>query len=112
MAIVRLSGDNALGIATAIFRPGSRDKAHTSAPRDPSTWISHRVYYGNVVDRDGAVVDEVLLLVMKRPRSYTKEDVVEVHCHGGAVCVDRVLHTCVAAGTLTCYGEGAALAYI
>ena len=56
------------------------------------------MYYGYVVDQAGSMVDEVLMLVMKRPRSYTVEDVVEFHCHGGQVCVERVLDACVAAG--------------
>lgn len=43
-------------------------------------------------------MDEVLVLVMKSPRSYTREDVVEIHCHGGKVCTDRVLNTCIEAG--------------
>lgn len=98
VAIIRLSGDEALRIAARIFRQPQPRGGWKAV--DPTTWASHRVYYGHVVDEGGGVVDEVLLLVMKQPRSYTKEDVVEVHCHGGHVCVDRVLHTCVSAGAM------------
>ena len=54
--------------------------------------VSHTALYGDVRDpRDGKVIDEVLVLPMLAPRSYTTEDVVEIHAHGGSVCVQRVL---------------------
>lgn len=59
---------------------------------------SHRIYYGHVVDAAGSTVDEILLLPMLRPRSYTCEDVIEMHCHGGGVSAQRVLDLCLAAG--------------
>jgi tRNA modification GTPase len=60
--------------------------------------VSHQVYYGHVVDESGRILDEALLLPMLRPRSYTVEDVIELHCHGGGVCAERVLQACLKHG--------------
>jgi tRNA modification GTPase len=88
VAIVRLSGPQAEAIGRQIFRPAGRQ-----------VWDSHRVLYGHVVDpASGERVDEALLLPMRAPRSFTREDVVEVHCHGGLVVVRRVLELALAAG--------------
>ncbi|URR34761.1 tRNA uridine-5-carboxymethylaminomethyl(34) synthesis GTPase MnmE [Thermosynechococcus sp. HN-54] len=88
IGIVRLSGAKAVAIAQSLFEaPG---KQH---------WQSHRILYGYVRDpQTGERVDEALLLLMLAPRSYTREDVVEFHCHGGLIPVQRVLQLCVAAG--------------
>ncbi|WP_286195671.1 tRNA uridine-5-carboxymethylaminomethyl(34) synthesis GTPase MnmE [Synechococcus sp. CCAP 1479/9] len=88
VAIVRLSGPQAEAIGRRLFvAPGAQD------------WESHRVLYGHVVDpADGRRVDEALLLLMRAPRSFTREDVVELHCHGGLVAVRRVLELVLAAG--------------
>lgn len=86
VAIVRISGPQAQAVAQALF----------VAPRVPS-WESHRIYYGHIHDR-GRMVDEVLLLWMQAPRSYTREDVIEIHCHGGVVVVQEVLALCLAQG--------------
>jgi len=88
VAIVRLSGPQAEPIATRLFvAPGQQ------------TWDSHRVLYGHVCDpASGERVDEALLLVMRAPRSFTRETVVEFHCHGGLICVQRVLELVLAAG--------------
>lgn len=107
VAIIRLSGPRAVEAARAVFRPASR--AARAAAREGTPPSSHTALYGVVVDPisvpNGSrrvndedvdadaldVVDEVLVLPMLRPRSYTAEDVVEIHCHGGSVCVQRVL---------------------
>jgi len=88
VAIVRLSGPDAEAIGRRLFvAPGEQP------------WESHRVLYGHVVDpASGERVDEALLLLMKAPRSFTREDVVEFHCHGGLICVQRVLELVLAAG--------------
>ena len=88
VAIVRLSGPAAEVIGRRLFvAPGSQ------------AWESHRVLYGHVVDpADGRRVDEALLLLMRAPRSFTLEDVVEFHCHGGLVAVRRVLELVLASG--------------
>ena len=81
IAVIRLSGPAAQPAVRAITRiPG----------RQP--WESHRVLYGHVLAADGQErIDEVLVLPMLAPRSFTAEDVVEIHCHGGVIAVQRVL---------------------
>lgn len=88
VGIVRLSGAKALAIARTLF----------SAPGRQS-WESHRILYGYVRDpQTRETVDEALLLLMLAPRSYTREDVVEFHCHGGIMAVQKVLQLCIAQG--------------
>ncbi|MEB3235357.1 MAG: tRNA uridine-5-carboxymethylaminomethyl(34) synthesis GTPase MnmE [Cyanobacteriota bacterium] len=103
VAIVRLSGPEAESIARRLF----------VAPGD-QVWDSHRILYGHVVDPDsGERVDEALLLLMRAPRSFTREDVVELHGHGGLVCVQRVLALVLAAGARRAYpGEFSQRAFL
>ena len=90
VAIIRLSGPNAVAATRAVFRPAA--KAERDAQRRGDPMVSHTALCGGVRDpRDGKVIDEVLVLPMLAPRSYTTEDVVEIHAHGGSVCVQRVL---------------------
>ncbi|KAK7311603.1 hypothetical protein RJT34_09854 [Clitoria ternatea] len=96
VGIVRLSGPHAVSILGRVFRPAR------------TTWrpTSHVVEYGVVLDSEGNVIDEVLAVPMLAPRSYTREDVVELQCHGSEVCLRRVLRTCLEAGaTLARPGE-------
>lgn len=88
IGIVRLSGDQAVTIAQSIFHaPGKQ------------AWDSHRILYGYIQHpQSKQVIDEALLLLMLAPRSYTKEDVVELHCHGGIITVQKVLQLCVQQG--------------
>jgi tRNA modification GTPase len=88
VAIVRLSGPEAEAIGRRLFEaPGQQE------------WASHRVLYGHVLHpQSGERLDEALLLLMRAPRSFTREDVVELHCHGGLVAVRRVLAAVLAAG--------------
>ena len=88
IGIVRLSGDRAVAIAREIFHaPGKQ------------TWSSHKILYGYVRHPEtNQKVDETLLLLMLAPRSYTKEDVVEFHCHGGIIAVQEVLQLCIQQG--------------
>jgi len=97
VGIVRLSGPKAVEVARRVFRSAKKTKKKES---DSDTWRpkSHFVEYGAVVDSNGNVVDEVLAVPMLAPRSYTREDVVELQCHGSEVCLRRVLRTCVEAG--------------
>lgn len=92
VAIIRISGSEAVEVAAKLFRPNGRFQFNWRP-------ASHRVYYGTAVDpEDEGVLDEVLVLPMLSPRSYTCEDVVELHCHGGPVCASRVLRAAVEAG--------------
>jgi tRNA modification GTPase len=86
LAVVRLSGPRALAIAGASFRPiGKSSLRPTAAP-------THTVHFGKIV-RCGEEVDEVLLSVLRAPRTYTREDVVEISCHGGLLPARLVLET-------------------
>ena len=86
VAIIRISGPLAEDIGKAlVVVPGTQ------------TWASHRVLYGHVIDpATKERIDEVLLLIMKAPRTFTGEDVVEIHCHGGVIIVERVLELVLA----------------
>ncbi|WP_071188705.1 tRNA uridine-5-carboxymethylaminomethyl(34) synthesis GTPase MnmE [Trichormus sp. NMC-1] len=88
VGIVRVSGDHAIAIAQTLF----------SAP-GKQVWSSHRILYGYIRQpQTKQVVDEALLLIMKAPRSFTREDVVEFHCHGGIMAVQQVLQLCLENG--------------
>ena len=92
IGVVRMSGKNAIAIAKILFiAPGNQP------------WESHRILYGHIHNpQTQVIVDEALLLLMLSPRSYTKEDIVEFHCHGGIIPVQQVLQLCI--------GQGARLA--
>lgn len=84
IAIVRLSGDEAIAIADRIFK-GAGGKRLKDVP-------SHTIHYGHIIDpANGQTVEEVMVSVMKAPKTFTREDVVEINCHGGLVSVNRVL---------------------
>lgn len=97
VGIVRLSGPNAVDIAGRVFSPAKKKKGFDSGS---GSWKpkSHIVEYGVVLDSQGNVVDEVLAVPMLAPKSYTREDVVELQCHGSEVCLRRVLKACLEAG--------------
>jgi len=81
IAIIRLSGPESIPVADRIFR--------CSAPL-PSERPAPAVIYGHVVSGT-KIIDEALLLVMRAPHSYTREDVVEIQCHGGSLSAKRIL---------------------
>ncbi|KAF8411507.1 hypothetical protein HHK36_004059 [Tetracentron sinense] len=97
VGIVRLSGPSAVAVAARVFRP-SRSKLRKSSGSYLWSPSSHVVEYGVVFDLQGNVIDEVLAVPMLAPRSYTREDVVELQCHGSDVCLHRVLRACLEAG--------------
>lgn len=84
IAIVRLSGDEAVAIADKIFKaPGGKSLKKQA---------SHTIHYGHLVDpKTNEVVEEVMLSLMRGPKTFTREDVIEINCHGGLVSVNRVL---------------------
>lgn len=81
IGIIRISGTDALNVLQKIFR--SREK----------NFVSHKIYYGFIFDakKNNLLLDEVLVMIMLAPRTYTREDVVEINCHGGLVCVNKIL---------------------
>jgi len=104
IAIIRMSGSQALPILRAVFRP----RAATTSFR------SHQLYYGQVIDPGSAtVIDEVLAVFMAAPKSYTREDVVEIHGHGNFLLANRLLEVLLAQGaTLAKPGEFTKRAFI
>ncbi|MFN6481648.1 MULTISPECIES: tRNA uridine-5-carboxymethylaminomethyl(34) synthesis GTPase MnmE [unclassified Nostoc] len=88
VGIVRVSGSQAMTIAQILFHAPGRQ-----------VWESHRILYGYIRHpQTQQIVDEALLLIMKAPRSYTREDVVEFHCHGGIMAVQQILQLCLENG--------------
>lgn len=88
IGIVRVSGPDASGIADRVFRKQGNGGLE-----------SHRFYYGRITDpADSSLLDEGMGVLMRAPRSYTREDVLELHCHGGYLVVQRVLDACLRAG--------------
>lgn len=88
VGIVRMSGTDAIAISRTLFHAPGRQ-----------IWESHRILYGYVRHpQTQQLVDEALLLIMQAPRSYTREDVVEFHCHGGIMPVQQVLQLCIEQG--------------
>jgi tRNA modification GTPase len=89
IGIVRLSGPESEGIATKLFKPRS----------GAVQFKSHKLYHGDIVSRKtGKILDEVLIALMRRPHSYTGEDVLEIHCHGGSIILREILDEAVQAG--------------
>ncbi len=82
IGIIRISGPASFDILGKIFR--------TKSGRVPSRFESHRVYYGYIYDEE-VLLDEVLAIPMRSPKSYTAEDTVEIDCHGGMLVLDNVL---------------------
>ncbi|MEH2074993.1 MAG: tRNA uridine-5-carboxymethylaminomethyl(34) synthesis GTPase MnmE [Nostoc sp.] len=88
VGIVRVSGSQAMALAQTLFHAPGRQ-----------VWETHRILYGYIHHpQTRQLVDEALLLIMKAPRSYTREDVVEFHCHGGIMAVQQVLQLCLENG--------------
>lgn len=85
ISIIRLSGNNAINIANSIFSS------------DIKNCDTHTVHYGHIIN-NGEIIDEVLVMVMKAPKTYTKEDIVEINCHGGYNTTNRVLELLLAKG--------------
>jgi tRNA modification GTPase len=94
IGIVRLSGPDSNRIASTLFRYGKRLRE-----TDVEALDSHKLSYGAIIDpASGRQVDEVMLVRMAAPRTYTREDVVEISCHGGLTPVREVLSLCLAQG--------------
>ena len=90
LGVIRLSGDEAVAVASRVFRPGR-------AGRDLAGLKGYTAAYGHVFDEEGDI-DDCVALVFRAPHSYTGEDVVELSCHGGLYLLRRVLRAVLAAG--------------
>ncbi len=94
IGVIRISGPEAADVAARVFRAGQNQR-----PIDLRRTESHRLIYGHVVDpATGATLDEVMLGWMAAPRTFTREDTVELSCHGGPVTLAEVLRAVLAAG--------------
>ncbi|MDD3657042.1 MAG: tRNA uridine-5-carboxymethylaminomethyl(34) synthesis GTPase MnmE [Atribacterota bacterium] len=86
IGIVRMSGPQSIDIASKIFRYKGKIK------KNPHEFHSHHIYYGTIIQPgEDTMVDEVLLTVMRKPKTYTREDIVEINCHGGFLVLNKVL---------------------
>lgn len=86
ISIIRLSGDQAINIINKIFKGKDLKKAET-----------HTINYGHILDKE-VIIDEVLVSIMKAPKTFTKEDVVEVNCHGGIATTNKILELILSNG--------------
>lgn len=88
IAIIRLSGEEVFDVSGKLFKGANLRKA-----------ASHTIHYGHIVDpENGEEVDEVMATVMRAPKTYTKEDIIEINCHGGIVATNRILQLCLSYG--------------
>jgi tRNA modification GTPase len=108
IGIVRMSGPQSIEIASKIFLYKGKAK------KNPDEYRSHCLYYGTIVQPwDDRVVDEVLLTIMRKPKTYTREDVVEINCHGGFLAVNKVLEiACKLGARIAEPGELTKLAFL
>lgn len=83
IGIIRVSGKDAITIVDQIYRH-PKNKSLKDMP-------THTIHYGHIVSDDGEVIDEVLVMLMKAPKTFTRENVVEINCHGGPVVLNKVL---------------------
>ncbi len=83
IAVIRLSGSDSLQIAKKLYVNAKREKQNQFNDR--------YLQYGYILDKTQNIVDEVLMVYMKAPRTYTREDVVEIHCHGGMIPVQKII---------------------
>lgn len=91
IGIIRVSGEDAVTIVDKIYRNVKHEKSLTR-------YATHTIHYGTVVDESETVIDEVMVSVMKAPRSYTTEDTVEINCHGGSLMMRKILDIVIRAG--------------
>ena len=85
ISIIRISGDEAFNVIDKIYQSKKKNKLL-------STENSHTIHYGYIVD-ENQIVDEVMVTLMKAPSTYTRENVVEINCHGGVVVTRKILET-------------------
>src|SRR5205809_1793762 len=88
IALIRLSGPNAIRCAEKIFR----------GKENPSQFQSHVQHFGDILGDAGQFIDQAMLAIHRAPASYTGEDVVEISCHGGTLVTTKVLEACLRAG--------------
>lgn len=91
IGIIRISGDDAIMIVDKIYRNSKNERLL-------SKYDSHTIHYGFIIEEDETIIDEVMISIMKAPRSYTMEDTVEINCHGGILMMKKILDIVLQAG--------------
>jgi tRNA modification GTPase len=91
LAVIRISGPEAFNLADRFFEPAGKTKVK------PSTASTHTLHYGKII-RQGKVIDEVMLALFRAPRTFTREHVIEISCHGGLLAAKLVLDTVLQSG--------------
>lgn len=94
IGIIRISGDDAIEIADSVYR-------NAKGEQTLKKYDSHTIHYGYIVEKNETVIDEVMISVMKAPKSYTMEDTVEINCHGGMLIMRKILELVLQAGART-----------
>lgn len=90
IGIIRVSGKEAISIVNKIFRAANKKSLYEVD--------SHTITYGHIVSQSGKVLDEVLIMLMKGPKTFTREDIIEINCHGGPIPLNAVLMETINAG--------------
>lgn len=91
IGIIRISGEDAFDVIDKIYRPQKGNKLLSQCK-------SHTIHYGHIYDED-EIIDEVMVLLMRAPNSYTREDTVEIDCHGGTLVMRRILEVVLKNGS-------------
>lgn len=92
ISVIRVSGKETFAAVSNIFCDGKGNRI------DLSRYETHTIHYGFICDGSNRLLDEVLVLLMKAPRSYTREDVIEIHCHGGHYICEEILQLLLKCG--------------
>lgn len=92
ISVIRVSGKETFAAVSNIFCDGKGNRI------DLSKYETHTIHYGFICDELNRLIDEVLVLLMKAPRSYTREDVIEIHCHGGHYICEEILQLLLKCG--------------
>jgi tRNA modification GTPase len=92
IGIVRMSGDKTFEILNRFFKPKHKQKIEDIK--------GYTIKYGNIVDKNGEIIDEVLISYFKAPKSYTKENMCEINSHGGIVIINKILEICLENGAM------------
>ena len=98
IGIIRISGPEAMDVISRIYRSKGGKKKIKEVP-------THTIHYGYIYDGE-EIVDEVLVMVMRAPKTFTGEDTVEIDCHGGVYAMNRVLETVLKKRCQDCWSRG------
>ncbi|MCM1235467.1 MAG: tRNA uridine-5-carboxymethylaminomethyl(34) synthesis GTPase MnmE [Ruminococcus flavefaciens] len=95
IGIIRVSGNKSFSIVSSIFRKKSHECCDE---RFLEQQLTHTIHYGFIMNEDNTILDEVMVLLMKAPSTYTREDVIEIDCHGGDFIIQKIMKRLLHAG--------------